>query len=311
MAIPFLDAGASGREASDNKAPRARQASLRNVQPPAQPDWNPVPGAVKIAVNMRATLSTPFLLVSIAALSSMIGISGCGSSAKKAQEEAAKAQAEQQATVEKRAQFKKRCGDPVHFPVSDECVRLADDQGPSLRRRSDLTVAVWRACALIPSAAETIRQELVAKGSSKTSVGQKLIGEMERTEQHSDSPCVVADLSDLDCVAGNSETCESVRNANPECIAWLNDNDTQARLKCINRAVHNPACVASASAQDSEQGGTGAANYFSDSPAQAEDCRRIEKACLHTFDECANAKDALAAFLKQEKTAPHDPRNQR
>jgi hypothetical protein len=266
-----------------------------------------VPGAVKIAVNMRATLSTPFLLVSIAAISSMIGISSCGSSAKKSQAEAAKAQAEQQSTIEKHAQFKKRCGDPVHFPVSDECVRLADDQGSTLKRQSDLTAAVWRACALTPSSAETIRQELVAKGSAKSPVSQKMIGEMERTEQHSDSPCVVADLSDLDCVAGNSETCESVRNSNPECVAWLNDSDTQARLKCINRAVHNPACVASASAQDSEQGGAGAANYFSDSPAQAEDCRRIEKACLHTFDECANAKDALAAYLKQRKAPPPRP----
>jgi hypothetical protein len=256
---------------------------------------------------MRATPTTLALLVSIVAISSMIGISGCGVFARKAQTQDAKAQTEQQATAVRHAQFKKQCGDPVRFPITDQCVRLAGDQGPSLKRQSDMIVAVWRACALTPSSAESIRQELTAKGSAKSPVGQKLIGEMERTEQHSDSPCVVADLSDLDCVAGNSETCESARNSNPECVAWLNDNDTQTRIHCIDRALHSPACVASAATQDSEQGGSGAASYFSDSRAQAEDCRRIEKACLHSFDECANAKDALEAFLKQQKAPSSRP----
>ena len=180
---------------------------------------------------------------------------------------------------------------------------LAGDEGPQLRRRSDLTVAVWRNCALIPSSAESIRQDLIAKGGAKTPVGQKMIGEMERTEEHSDSPCVAADLRDLDCVAGNSEACETARNGDPACVAWLNDNDTQQRLRCIDRAVHDQACMAKqpASDDDSDQNGySGAANYFSDAPAQAEDCRRIESACLHTFDECANAKDALDAFLNRK-----------
>ncbi len=240
---------------------------------------------------MRATLTTSILLVSI------LAICGCGSSAKKAEEEAAQKQAAQKAVLDKRADFAKRCGDPVYFPISDECVTLAGDEGPGLRRQSDLTVAVWRACALTPSSAETIRQELVAKGSAKTPVGQKMIGEMERTEQHSDSPCVVADLRDLDCVAGNSEACASARNSDPSCTAWMDDNDTQARLKCIGRAVRDPSCMAKPPQE-------GAASYFSDSPAEAEDCRRIEDACLHTFDECANAKDALELFLHPRKTAP-------
>ncbi len=240
---------------------------------------------------MRAVLNTPLLLVTIIGIVAAAGISACGSSANKAEAEAA--QARSVAANEKRAaDFKKRCGDPVHFPISDDCVRLADERGPALRRQSDLTVAVWRDCALTPSSAETIRQELVAKGSAKTSVGQKMIGEMERTEQHSDSPCVVADLRDLDCVAGNAEACQSARNADPSCVAWLNDNDTQARLHCIDRAVHDSACTA-------KPPPAGAAIYFSDSQKEAEDCRRIEKACLHTFDECSNAKDALESFLKK------------
>ncbi len=249
---------------------------------------------------MRAALITSFLLVSILAIFSIVGISGCGSSSKKAQAQAAQAQAAQKAALDQRAEFKKRCGDPVRFPISDECVRLAGDRGLSLRHESDLTVAVWRACALTPSSAETIRQELAAKGSAKTAVGQKMIGEMERTEQHSDSPCVVADPHDLDCVAGNSEACENARNTDPACTAWLNDGDTQLRLHCIDRAVHYPACMA-------KQPAEGAADYFSDSQAQAEDCRRIEKACLHTFDECANAKDALESFLKSQKSEPRRP----
>jgi hypothetical protein len=231
---------------------------------------------------MRAILPIPFLLVSAVALC------GCGSASNQAQAEAAQAKV---AAAKQNVDFKKRCGDPVRFPISDECVRLAGDRGPSLQRQSDLTLAVWRACALTPSSAETIRQELTAKGSAKTQVGQKMIGEMERTEQHSDSPCVVADLGDLDCVAGNSEACESARNADPSCVAWLNDNDTQSRLHCIDHAMQSPACMAKPPEE-------GAANYFSDSPAQAEDCRHMEDACLHTFDECANAKEALSAFLK-------------
>jgi hypothetical protein len=233
---------------------------------------------------MRAAPLTSFLLA-LAIL-----LTGCGSSAKKA-EEAAHAQA---AANEQRVEFNKRCGDPVRFPIGDECTRLAGSDGPSLRRQSDLTVAVWRACSLIPSSAETIRQELVAKGSAQSAVGQQMIGEMERTEQHSDSPCVLADLRNLDCVAGSSEACTNARNADPSCVAWMDDSDTQSRLRCIERAVRDPSCTAKPPEE-------GAANYFSDSPAQAEDCRRIEKACLHSFDECANAKDALTLFLKSQK----------
>jgi hypothetical protein len=267
---------------------------IASLRAPAVPRLESGAKSGKISTTMRAVLTTSFLLVSI------VAIFGCGSSSKKAEAEAAQAQAAQKAAMDLHTEFKKRCGDPVRFPVSEECVRLADDQGSSLKRQSDLAVAMWRACALIPSSAETIRQELVAKGSARSAVGQKMIGEMERTEQHSDSPCVVADLRDLDCVAGNSEACEAARNADPACTAWLNDNDTQARLHCIDRAVHDPACMAKPPEE-------GAANYFSDSPAQAEDCRRIEKACLHTFDECANAKDALELFLKPQKTATSRP----
>ena len=248
---------------------------------------------VEVILHMRSSL-TSMLLVSIFLLTS------CGPSAKKAAEDAAQAQAAQNAAAQQRAQFEKRCGNPVRFPISDECVRMAGDRGASLRRQSDLTVAVWRACALTPSSAETIRQDLVAKGSAKTTIGQKMIGEMERTEQHSDSPCVAADLRDLDCVAGNPEACESARNADPSCVAWLNDNDTQGRIHCIDRAVHAQSCMAKAP-EDAT------ASYFSDSQAQAEDCRRIEKACLHTLDECANAKNLLEAFIKELQKPPHPP----
>jgi hypothetical protein len=248
----------------------------------------------------RAAVTTSFLLASMAV------ISGCGSSVKKAEHQAAQEQSSQKAAVEQRANFKKRCGDPLQFPVSDECARLAGSDGPALRRQSDLTMAVWRACALTPSSAETIRQDLVAKGAAKSTVGQKMIGEMERTEQHSDSPCVVADLRDLDCVGGNSEACESARNADPACVAWMNDNDTQARLRCINRAVHDQVCMAKAPDSDNGENAAGA-SYFSDSQVQAEDCVRMEKSCLHSFDECSNAKDALALFLKPQTTAPSRP----
>jgi hypothetical protein len=243
---------------------------------------------------MRAVLTTSLRLFAIAVFLSN-AISGCGSSEKKA-EEAAHLQA---AAGQRRADFAKICGDPIRFPVSDQCVRLAGDQAPSLRRQSDLTAAVWRACSLTPSSAETIRQQLVAKGSAQTPVGQKMIGEMERTEQHSDSPCVAADLRDLDCVAGNSASCETARKSDSACTAWLADSDTQSRLRCIERAVHDQACMAKAAPDDSA-----AANYFSDSPAQAEDCRHIQDACLHSFDECANAQDALERFLKSQKTGP-------
>lgn len=242
---------------------------------------------------MRAAL--PFVL-----LCSIFVLTSCGSSAKKAAEEAAQTQAAQSAATQQRAQFEKRCGNPVRFPISDDCVRMAGARGAGLKKQSDLTLAMWRMCALTPSSAETIRQDLVAKGSAKSTIGQKMIGEMERTEQHSDSPCVVADLRDLDCVAGNSEACESARNSDPSCVAWLNDNDTQARIHCIGRAVHDQSCMAKA-----PEGAP--AGYFSDSQAQAEDCRRIEKACLHTLDECANAKSALDAFLKESEKPSRPP----
>ena len=242
---------------------------------------------VEVILHMRfSTTAILFILIFV--------LTGCGSSAKKAADEAEQAQAAKNAATQQRAQFEKRCGDPVRFPISDECVRMAGDRGTSLKKQSDLTVAVWRACALTPSSAETIRQDLIAKGSAKTTIGQKMIGEMERTEQHSDSPCVVADLHDLDCVAGNSEACESARNADPSCVAWLNDNDTQARIHCISRAVHDQSCMAKAPEAASM-------GYFSDSQAQAEDCRRIEKACLHTLDECANAKTTLDTFMKDSE----------
>jgi hypothetical protein len=243
---------------------------------------------------MRAALTTSFLLVS------MLLLSGCGSSSQKAAADASQAQA----ALAQRTDFTKRCGDPIRFPISDECAQLAGNAGPQLRRQSDLTVAVWRACAMIPSSAETIRQEAVARGDAKTEVGQKMIGEMERTEQHSDSPCVAADLRDLDCVAGSSDACDNARNSDPACTAWLNDNDTQERIHCIDRAVHDPACMAAQQAQSSDQNDSAAANALSDTQAQADDCRRMQDACLHTFDECANAKDALAAFLNPQKSAP-------
>jgi len=246
---------------------------------------------------MRAPLPSLLLVAAMVTFATY----GCGSSSKKAEAEAAHQQAAQQAALAQRAEFQKRCGDPIRFPISDECVRMAGDAGPELRRRSELTMAVWRSCALIPSSAESIRQELIAKGTAKTPIGQKMIGEMERTEQHSDSPCVMADLRDLDCVAGNAEACETARNNDPACVAWLNDQDTQERLHCIDRAVHDQACMAKPPASDDD---SEAANALSDAHAEEEDCRRMETACLHTFDECANAKDALERTLKPQKSRP-------
>jgi len=248
--------------------------------------------------HMRAALTTSVLLVS------MLLFSGCGASSQKAGPDASQTQA----AIAQRVDFKKRCGDPIRFPISDECAQLAGNAGPQLRRQSDLTVAMWRACAMIPSSAETIRQEAIARGDAKTEVGQKMIGEMERTEQHSDSPCVAADLRDLDCVAGNIDACDTARNGDPACSAWLNDNDTQERIHCLERAEHDPECIATRQAESSAQPAAaldaGAANALSDTKAEADDCLRMQNACLHTFDECGNAKDALAAFLNPQKSAP-------
>jgi hypothetical protein len=240
---------------------------------------------------MRAVLATSFLLVS------MFVFSGCGSSSKN--EAGAEIQATQPADLRQHADFKKRCGDPTRFPISDECVQLAGADGARLRRQSDLTMAMWRACALTPTSAETIRQEVTARGQAKTQLGQTMIGEMERTEQHSDSPCVAADLRDLDCVAGNSDACEMARQNDSGCAAWQADADTQERLHCIDRAVHDPACLASQQAGQGDSPGSG----ISDAQAQADDCRRMENACLHTFDECSNAKDALEGFLNPQKSS--------
>jgi hypothetical protein len=233
---------------------------------------------------MRAAPITFLLLVST------IASSGCGFWPDKSGADAAAAQKTSVTAVDARAEFKKRCGDPIRFPITDECVQLAGDQGSTLKRQGELTAAVWRACSLTPSSAETIRQDLTAKGGAKSPIGQKLIGEMERTEQNSDSPCVAADLRDLDCVAGNSDACANARDSDTACVAWLNDGDTQSRLNCIDRAVHDSACIVKAPDD--------ATNSVTDSDPQAEDCRRIEKACLHTFDECSDAKDALDQFLK-------------
>jgi hypothetical protein len=235
-------------------------------------------------------------------LGSMLVFSGCGAASKKAAAEPVQAQ---QTAPDQHADFKKRCGDPIRLPINDECVQLGGADGVRLRRQSDLTMAMWRACALTPTSAETIRQQVTARGEAKTPIGQQMIGEMERTEQHSDSPCVAADLRDLDCVAGNSDACETARQNDSGCSAWQSDNDTQERLHCIDRAVHDPACLATQQAQ-AGQGDSSDAD-LSDTHAQADDCRRMENACLHTFDECSNAKDALQNFLNPQKSAPPRP----
>jgi hypothetical protein len=239
---------------------------------------------------MRAIPAISILLVS------MVVLSGCGSASKKAAAEPPQALQ----TAPDQAYFKKRCGDPIRFPISDQCVQLAGADGSRLRRQSDLMMATWRACALTPTSAETIRQEVTARGQAKTQIGQQMIGEMERTEQHSDSPCVAADLRDLDCVAGNSDACETARQNDSACAAWQSDADTQERLHCIARAVQDPACLATQQVQAGQEDSSGA--DLSDARAQADDCRRMENACLHTFDECANAKDALQSFLGLQKS---------
>lgn len=249
---------------------------------------------------MRAALITSFLLVSIVALSA------CGSSKHKAEEQARQQAAEQKAAADAEQRFRKLCGDPIRFPISQQCIAMAGPRGPMLRRQSDLTVALWRACSLTPTSAETIRQEVTARGGANTPVSQQLISGMERAEQNSDSPCVRADLRDLDCVAGNGDACAHARSSDPECAAWMNDPDTQARIQCLQRAVTNSACAnrqQAAGYLGAEIGGGGSqaasSGFFSDSQAREEDCRKIENACLHTYDECAQAKAALNLFIKQ------------
>ena len=246
---------------------------------------------------MRTLVITTFPLVA------MILISGCGSSAKKTE---APPEPPKPPVVDTIAEFKKRCGDPVIFPLSKECEQLAGDRGPQLRRESDLILAMWRVCALTPGSAETIRQEIVARGGSRSEVGQRMIGEMERTEQHSDSPCVAADLRDLDCVAGNSDACAKSRDADPGCVAWTNDEDTQLHLKCIARVIKDPVCASSNNSAN-ESAASDNESVASDSEAQAADCQRMEKSCLHTLDECANAHDALQSLTKPPTPQPSQP----
>jgi hypothetical protein len=249
---------------------------------------------------MRAALLTSFLLVSFVALSA------CGSSKDKAEEQARQQAEEQKAAAEAQQKFNQFCGNPVRFPVSQKCVEVAGPQGAMLRRQSDLTVALWRACSLTPASAETIRQEITARGGANNTVSQQIISGMERAEQNSDSPCVRADLRDLDCVAGNGDACAHARSSDPECAAWMSDPDTQARIKCLQHAVVNSACSQAQPAgylgAEMRRGTSPtAAGAFSDTQARQEDCRKMENACLHTWDECAQAKDALNQFIKQEQ----------
>ena len=241
---------------------------------------------------MRAARITSFLLVLLVALSA------CGSSKDKAEEQAQQQAAELKAAAEAQQRFRKVCGNPIHFPVSQQCVAMAGANGAALRRESDLTVALWRACSLTPTSAETIRQEITARGGGNNQVSQQIIVGMERAEQNSDSPCVRADLRDLDCVAGNGDACAHARSSDPECTAWMNDYDTQARIKCLQRAVTDSACA-------SRQTSATSTGYLSDSQAREEDCRKMENACLHTFDECAHAKTALGQFVKLEQARSH------
>lgn len=38
------------------------------------------------------------------------------------------------------------CGQPLRYPVSDQCARLMASVGPLLKRRSALVMGVWRSC---------------------------------------------------------------------------------------------------------------------------------------------------------------------
>lgn len=233
---------------------------------------------------------------------SIVTLCACGSSSKDEQDKPPPPKPGPAELQEKAAELAKKrdtaCGNPVRYPVSDECLQLAANDAPILRKANELTIAVWRSCALTPASAEAIRRETIARGSANTEMGKRIISEMERTERDSDSPCVRADMSDPDCIAGDMDACSRARSNDKACLAWFHDPDTQKRIECLSRSARNAVCVQAASA---ETGSGSDGGYFSDAQQLADDCRRAQNACLHTFDECADAKDALDKFLAQVK----------
>lgn len=233
-------------------------------------------------------------------VASVIAFCACGSSSKDEQEKPPEAKPNAPAVQERAAELRKMrdaaCGNPIQFPVSERCVELSGKDGAVLKKQNELSVAVWRNCALTPASAEAIRRETIARGSANTAMGRRIIGEMERTEKDSDSPCVRADMRDPDCIAGDMDACARARSNDKACLAWFHDPDTQKRIDCLSRAAQNSVCAQTASAE----AGSGA-GYLSDAQQLADDCRRAQNACLHTFDECADAKDALDKFVASLK----------
>ena len=244
-------------------------------------------------------------LVAVLLAASILTICACGSSSNDEQEKPAE-QPNPVAVQERAAELKKMrdeaCGNPVRFPVTQRCIDLSGDDGPALKRENDLRIAVWRNCALTPASAEAIRRETIARGTAKSEMGRQIIREMERTEKDSDSPCVRADMRNPDCVAGDMNACARARANDKACLAWFRDPDTQKRIDCLNRIERNSVCAQAASAESAR----GSGGYLSDAQQLANDCARAQNSCLHTFDECADAKSALDKFLAQlkKKTEP-------
>lgn len=227
---------------------------------------------------------------------SILALLACGSSSKdeQAQPPPNPNAAELQAKAELRRKRDAVCGNPLRFPVSDECLKMAQHDAPILIKQNDLTLAVWRNCALTPASAEAIRRETIAKGTADSAMGRRIIAEMERTEKNSDSPCVRADLNDPDCMAGDVNACAQARSNDKACIAWFHDPDTRKRIQCLGETANSSICAQAAAAESQSDGGP-----LSDAQQLEDDCRRAQNACLHTFDECANAKDALDKYLAQ------------
>jgi hypothetical protein len=203
----------------------------------------------------------------------------------------------------RRERIERACGNPIRFPVSDECLQAAGRQSPVLKAENDLMMNIWRACSMTPASAESIRQELAVKGGDRTPMGEKIILEMERSETSPDSPCVQADKRDPKCTNGDAGACKSARDNDRACRAWLEDNDTTHRLECLRHAEDTAACAPSAPSESTERDAPEVMPFVPDE--RMNECIRAREECLHSVDDCAKAKYALQLYqwrLRQSGT---------
>jgi hypothetical protein len=118
-----------------------------------------------------------------------------------------------------RAAIDETCGNPTRFPVSQECVALmGDPDGSLLQRKSDLTMAVWRAC---PSTDPCGRLEACQKAESVKPDNPKF-------ETRSDE-CARAQQTDYSC---------SSLQKDPEYV-----RRSQAISECVKNLADDPRCA--------------------------------------------------------------------